>query len=48
MKANPEISIEELTAACGITRDGVNYHIKNLKKKNIIRRVGGIMVDTGK
>jgi len=41
MKTNSEISIEELAAACGITRDGVNYHIRNLKKKNKIRRIGG-------
>ena len=40
MKEKSEISIEEL-AACGITRDGVNYHIRNLKKNNKIRRIGG-------
>ena len=41
MKANSEITIEELAATCEITRDGVNYHIRNLKKKNKIRRIGG-------
>lgn len=41
MKTNTEISIKELAVACGITRDGVNYHIRNLKKNNKIRRIGG-------
>ena len=41
MKEKSEVSIEELAAACGITRDGVNYHIRNLKKNNKIRRIGG-------
>ena len=35
------ISIEELAKTCGITRDGVNYHIKNLKKKGVVKRIGG-------
>lgn len=41
MRANSEITIEELAATCEITRDGVNYHIRNLKRKNKIRRIGG-------
>lgn len=41
MKQNADISIEEISAACGITRDGVNYQIRQLKKKNLIRRIGG-------
>ena len=30
MKANPENSIKEFAAVCGITRDGVNFHIRYL------------------
>ena len=41
MRVNSEIAIEELAATCKITRDGINYHIRNLKKKNKIRRIGG-------
>ena len=35
MRSNPMISIEELAEICGITRDGINYHIKDLKKKGV-------------
>lgn len=31
--ANPAISIDELATTCGLTRDGINYNILNLKKK---------------
>lgn len=41
MRQNADISIEEIAAACGITRDGVNYQIRQMKKKNLIRRIGG-------
>ena len=41
MRSNPMISIGELAEICGITRDGINYHIKNLKKKGIVKRIGG-------
>ena len=41
IKDNNEISIEEIAQKCGIKRDGVNYHIKRLKLKGILRRVGG-------
>lgn len=37
---NPNISIEELAVVCGLSRDGINYNIRNLKKQGIIRRVG--------
>lgn len=37
---NPNISIEELAIVCGLSRDGINYNIRNLKKQGIIRRVG--------
>ena len=38
--ANPAISIDELATTCGLTRDGINYNILNLKKKGILRCVG--------
>ena len=41
MKETPEISIEELATACGITRDGINYNIKKLKEAGHLRRIGG-------
>lgn len=41
MRQNADISIEKIAAACGITRDGVNYQIRQMKKKNLIRRIGG-------
>ncbi len=37
---NPNISIEELAIVCRLSRDGINYNIRNLKKQGIIRRVG--------
>ena len=37
---NSNISIEELAVVCGLSRDGINYNIRNLKKQGIIRRVG--------
>ncbi len=40
VKINPEISTDEIAEACGITRDGVNYQIRQMKKKNLIRRIG--------
>lgn len=40
MVANPKISIEEIAAVCGVTRDGVNWQIRKLKKAGRIRRIG--------
>lgn len=40
IKNNPTISIEELTKECTLTRDGINYNIKKLKKEGIIKRIG--------
>ena len=40
IQENPEIHIEELAEACGLTRDGINYKIKKLKKEGRLRRVG--------
>ena len=40
MRSNPTISIEELAELCGLTRDGINYNIRKLKNKGIIKRIG--------
>lgn len=40
MRSNPTISIEELAEQCGLTRDGINYNIRKLKNKGIIKRIG--------
>lgn len=40
MKSEPMIAIEELAEKCGLTRDGINYNIRKLKNKGVIRRVG--------
>lgn len=40
MRSNPTISIEELAELCGLTRDVINYNIRNLKNKRIIKRIG--------
>ena len=39
MRSNPTISIEELAELCGLTRDGINYNIRKLKNKGIIKRI---------
>ena len=41
MRHTPAISTEEIAEVCGLTRDGVNYNIRKLKTKGIIRRQGG-------
>lgn len=38
---NSSITAEELAGKIGISIEGVRYHIKNLKKKRIIKRIGG-------
>ena len=38
---NPKITTREMASACGITEDGVAYHIKKLKQSGRITRVGG-------
>jgi len=37
---NNHISKQEIGNLLGITRDGVSYHIKNLRKKGIIAWIG--------
>ncbi|MGV8168716.1 MAG: RNA-binding domain-containing protein [Candidatus Nanoarchaeia archaeon] len=38
---NPHLTAEEISKQVGITVEGIRYHIKNLTKKNLIKRVGG-------
>ena len=37
---NNKISIDEMAQVCGLTRDGINYHIKKLKEKGLLERIG--------
>ena len=41
MKKDPYITIDQIAASIGITRDGVNYQIKKLKNLGQIERDGG-------
>ena len=38
---NPKVTAKELATICGITEDGVAYHIKKLKQRGRIIRIGG-------
>lgn len=40
IRENPYISTAELAEACNLTRDGINYQIRKLKKNGCIVRVG--------
>ena len=39
--SNPKITAKEIASVCGITEDGVAYHIKKLKQGGRIIRIGG-------
>jgi len=41
LKEKPGITRVELAEQLGITPDGVKYHLNNLKKEGIIKRIGG-------
>ena len=38
---NPKATAKEMASVCGITEDGVAYHIKKLKQSGQIIRIGG-------
>ena len=40
IKENPNISVKEMAEVVGLTTDGVQYHIRNLKAHGVIERVG--------
>ena len=41
IRTNPCITRDELANLTGISADGIKWHLKQLKDKNIIRRIGG-------
>lgn len=41
IRNNPKITAREIASVCGITEDGVAYHIKKLKRNGRITRIGG-------
>ena len=41
ISSNPKITAKEIASVCGITEDGVAYHIKKLKQGGQIIRFGG-------
>lgn len=38
---NPKVTAKEIASVCGITEDGVAYHIKKLKQSGRLIRIGG-------
>ena len=38
---NPKVTAKEIASVCGITVDGVAYHIKKLKQRGRLIRIGG-------
>ncbi|MBQ4377453.1 MAG: winged helix-turn-helix transcriptional regulator [Bacteroidales bacterium] len=40
IKLNPSISREELASKCGISSNGIKYHLRKLREQGLIRRVG--------
>ena len=41
MRKEPTITINQMATAAGITVDGINYHLRKLREKGAIDRVGG-------
>ena len=41
IKGNPNITTKEMADKLSMTRDGINYQIRKLKKSGILQRVGG-------
>lgn len=39
--AHPEASVDSICKDTGLTRDGVNYQLRRLKKQALLRRIGG-------
>ena len=40
IRNNPMLSVAQIAPILGLSRDGVRYHIRNLKKRGILRRTG--------
>ena len=47
LNQNPTITMDELAASLALTKDGIKYHMDNLRKENRITRVGGIKFGPG-
>lgn len=41
IKENPQITQKELSQKTGLTRRGVEWNLRQLKEKKVIKRVGG-------
>ena len=41
IKENPRITRDELAKILNISSDGVKYHLNNLKKEGVLKRIGG-------
>lgn len=41
IRDNPYVTSSELAEICGITIDGINWQLKNLKSSGVIARIGG-------
>ena len=40
IRSNSNVTMRELAEVCGITKGGIKYHINNLKKTGLIKRIG--------
>ena len=40
MKEYPEITAKEMEIQLHVTEDGTRFHIKNMKKEGILKRIG--------
>ena len=40
VRENPQVSMDELASALGITRWGVVWHVRRLKTEGLLKRVG--------
>jgi len=40
MRVNPDISMEIMASSLGLTRKGVEWQVRKLKRSGILRRVG--------
>ncbi len=40
LREEPNVTLTELAARCGLTRDGVFWNVRRLKEKGVVRRIG--------
>ena len=41
IKENPQITYRELAETLGLTEDGIFWNVKQLRKRGLLRRIGG-------